>query len=145
MKLFISLITVLLQLMVCWPTTITEVQIIQPPIEQKMYKTYREDNDPRQDYINYAYQIWGMEHVILLECEREGWDPQIEWDWWDAAWLCQMNSRFHTIPAEYYSDPFFQIQYCFDKRQWWTKFYWPERDMSWEPCYLAVQKHFILK
>jgi len=141
MKLLISLTLILLQLSMCWTTIILADQE-QP---KQLYKTYREDDDPRQEIIHEAYNLWGMEHVLLLECEREWWDIYKKWDGWHAVWLCQVNDRFRNVPKEYYSDWHYQIKYCYKLRQWWTPFYWPTRDVKWQPCYLAAQKYFILK
>lgn len=92
-----------------------------------------------------AYDVWGMDEVIQIECENWNRDPFAKWDNWKANWLCQVNSDYYNIPKEYYEDRWFQIRYCNELRLWGTPFYWPSRVLkSWKKCYQEVQKRFTI-
>lgn len=118
--------------------------IIEP--EKKLYKKARADDDPRQKMIQDAYEIWGMDHVILIECENGGWNIEWKWDWWDSIWLCQINRRWHKPPIEFYTDYKVQLEYCLEKRMWWTLFYWPERiNKDWVMCMEYAKERFERK
>lgn len=97
-----------------------------------------------QQYVQRAYEVWWMDLVYLFECENWRRDPFARWDSWKAVWFCQMNSLYHNIPKSYYQDRWFQIDYCNQKRLWWTAFYWPTRKINWKACYLAVQNRFLI-
>ena len=116
-------------------------------LEKKLYKTWRAKEDPRQEYINETYKLWWIDLVVLFECEWHDRDISIKWDWWHAWWLCQMNDLYHNIPDQYYTDRRFQIEYCFEKRQWWTLFYWPDRadGVNWEKCMSYAKRNFYLE
>jgi len=116
----------------------------QPTI---IYKNGWSREDPRQELVQEAFDLGGMDHVILLECENNWWEYKTKGDWWHAVWLCQINNRFHNIPQQYYTDPHFQVQYCYKLRQWWTKFYWPQRPKSktdTEKCWSFSKKYFTI-
>ena len=82
-----------------------------------------------------AFEVGGIDLVILIECENGKRDPFAIWDSWHAHWLCQINDLYHkNIPQEYFDDWGFQIEYCNQKRLWWTKFYWPGRWVKWQRC-----------
>jgi len=99
--------------------------------------------DYRQELVNYAYKKWGMDLLILMECES--WmNPLNVWDGWDAYWLCQMNKRFHDIPNEYYQDRKYQVDYCYTKRLGGTRFYWPDRVIKWQKCSSYVRNRFTI-
>ena len=93
-----------------------------------------------------AYDIWGMDEVIQIECENWNWDPFARWDSWKAVWLCQMNELYNDLPQAYYDDWGFQIKYCNERRLGGTPFYWPSRKnkKTGVACYIEVQKRFLL-
>jgi len=62
----------------------------------------------------------------MIECES-AFTPTAVGDKWLAYGLCQMHKWYHSIPAEYYQDWGYQIDYCYDKRKGGTRFYWPNR------------------
>jgi len=112
-----------------------------------IYKNSRSREDPRQALVQEAYDIWWMDHIILLECENTWWDYKMAGDWWHAIWLCQANDRRHKLPSQFYIDPHFQVQYCYELRQWWTLFYWPQRPKSKtdaEKCWSYSKKYFTI-
>lgn len=112
----------------------------------EIYKENRNNDDPKQKMIQYAYEIWGMDHVILIECENSGWDINWKWDWWDSIWLCQINRRWHKPPIEFYIDYKVQVDYCLEKRKSWTLFYAPEmKNKEWIACMVYAKERFIFK
>ena len=130
--------------------TVTQCSVSKPiHIQDTVKWIYKQSwslDDPRQLLIQKAYDVWWMDQVILIECENTNRDYKARWDHWRAVWLCQINDRFHNIPDKYYDDPMFQIQYCYDKRQAGTKFYWPWR-ADWpdgEKCWSYSKKYFTI-
>ena len=91
-----------------------------------------------------AFELGWIDLVVLVECENGKRDPFAVWDWGDAHWLCQMNTNYHKIPQEYYDDWWFQIEYCNQKMQWGTKFYWPSRLIKWVKCSEYVLDRFTI-
>ena len=137
------ILLILLQLFICNP----QLTLNSPSIDGvTIHKNAWVHDDIRQSRIQHAYDVWWMDHVILLECENDQRDPNRRWDWWDAIWLCQINERWTTPPDIFYTDPIYQIDYCLEKRQWWTLFYWPWRQdkLSWERCRSYAKKRFTI-
>lgn len=123
-------------------------KVTENTVVNKIRHLWFSEDDYRQEIVNKAYAKWWLEFAILFDCES-GTSPVVVWDWWDAYWLCQMNKRFHNIPAEYYKDRWFQVDYCYGKRKSWTKFYWPYREIidkkTWKSlwqCKDYVKKRF---
>lgn len=108
--------------------------------------------DIRQKYVQYTYKLWGMREVIRNECENGSWNITTRWDSGKAVGLCQMNERFHKLPALYYTSWQTQVEYCHQKTEWWTKFYWPDRPLYNKKtgkyiwlCKDIVKSRFIFK
>lgn len=95
-----------------------------------------------QEMVQYAYEVWWIDLITLIECENWWWNTFAKWDGWHAHWLCQMNSNYHDIPAEYFKDRKFQIDYCNQKRLWWTVFYGPSRIVKWVKCSTRAKSQF---
>ena len=100
--------------------------------------------DNRQLIVNRAYELWGIDFVLMLECENGNRNPKAVWDGGHSYGLCQMNNRWHNIPSEYYNDWKFQLEYCYKKWNTWTKFYWPSRNIHGTKCSTYVRDRFIL-
>lgn len=100
--------------------------------------------DEKQKAVQYAYKLWGMDLVSIMECENGNRDVNAVWDNWHAFGLCQMNDRFHKIPQEYFWDWRVQVEYCYQKRKQWTKFYWPSRLIKWQRCSEYIKKRFTI-
>ena len=101
-------------------------------------------DDYRQEIVQYAYNMWGMDLVLVMECES--WmNPLNKGDHWKAFWLCQMNSIYNDIPDMYYKDWRFQVEYCAQKRKQWTPFYWPDRIIKGKKCSQYVLDRFKLE
>lgn len=121
-----------------WTSEVIENTI---PIVHKWFDT----SDIRQKYVQYAYKLWGIDFVTMLECENGNWDIKAVWDSWKAYWLCQMNTNYHKLP-EWYKDTWqIQIEYCYQKWSTWTRFYWPTRIIKWHRCSNYVLDRFILQ
>jgi len=109
-----------------------------------IHKWFKRD-DPKQKMVAYAYKLWWMDFVKLIECENWNWSIKAVWDSGKAFWLCQMNTNYHKLPAEYKTNWVVQVEYCYKKRKSWTKFYWPSRIVKWVKCSTYVKDRFILE
>ena len=109
-----------------------------------VHKWFARD-DIKQKYVQYAYKLWGMDFVKLIECENGNRNINAIWDSWKAFWLCQMNTNYHKLPAEYKTSWVVQIEYCYKKRKSWTKFYWPSRIVKGKKCSSYVSNRFYLE
>lgn len=115
-------------------------QVSTQQIEHSGYSSW----DRRQALIQKAYDLGWIDFVLMVECES-GWNPRAKWDSWRSYGLCQMNSRWHNIPNEYYESAEYQVDYCYNKRKGWTKFYWPQRKIKGQTCSDYVKSRFIIK
>ena len=102
-------------------------------------------NDLRQKMVAYAYKLWGLDFVKLIECENGNRDIKAIGDIGKAFWLCQMNTNYHKLPAEYKDNRVVQVEYCYKKWKWWTKYYWPNRKIKGVKCSTYVSDRFILE
>jgi hypothetical protein len=100
-------------------------------------------DDYRQAIVQRAYELGWMDFVIMIECES-WFNPKARGDSWKSVWLCQMNTRWHKLPQEYYDSWEYQIDYCYHKREGWTKFYWPNRKIKGQSCSNYVKSRFII-
>lgn len=102
------------------------------------------DEDQRQAIIQYAYDLWWLDFVLMIECENWNWSIKAKWDWWHAYGLCQMNDRWHKIPQEYFTSWEYQVEYCYKKWSTGTKFYGPDRKVKGQTCKNYVKNRFII-
>jgi len=95
-----------------------------------LHKWYNE-NDQIQKYVQYAYKIsnWNLDFVATLEAENWLRDPHrkamIKSE--DARWFCQLHRSWHKDVVDdprFWSDPYWQLEQCWNKYKGWTKFYW---------------------
>ena len=92
--------------------------------------------------MNYAWKLWGWDFVAVLECEASYGLNQL-WDNGHAHGICQVNDLYHKdIPAEYTTNWVVAVEYCYQKRSSWTKFYWPSRKIKWVRCSEYVKNRF---
>ena len=97
-----------------------------------------------QNIVNYAYKLWGMDFVYVLECENGSYRLDSVGDHWHAHGLCQMNDRYHKdIPADYTTNRVVAVEYCYKKWSTWTRYYWPDRKIKWVKCSEYVKNRFI--
>lgn len=101
--------------------------------------------DTKQKMVQRAYELWGLDFVVMIECENGAWNPIARWDSWKAVGLCQMNTRWHKLPQEYYDSWEYQLEYCYRKWSTHTVFYWPDRKIKWVKCKDYVKNRFIIK
>lgn len=112
----------------------------EKPIKHLWYS----DDSYVQEFVNYAYELWWIDFVTMIECENWRWTLDWTSDWWHSHWLCMINDRWHKIPDWFYTDYKIQIDYCYQKFIWWTKFYWPSRMIKWQRCSEYVKDRFVL-
>ena len=106
-----------------------------------VHKWFQRD-DERQQMINYAYKLGGIDFVTMIECENWNWSLTAKWDGWHALWLCQMNDRWHKVPEWYTTDWRVAVEYCYQKWSTHTKFYGPSRIIKWKKCANYVLDRF---
>lgn len=97
-----------------------------------------------QDYVNYAYNKWGIDFVKLIECENGRRDPYRVSSTHDH-WICQLHYSYNKsfIDSEDFHDVYKQIDYCYEKYKvnpnlW----YWPSRKINWQKCTDYVSTRF---
>lgn len=122
-----------------WLEKITEEKAV--PIVHKWFKS----DDDRQKMVQYAYKLGGIDFVTMIECEN--WQRKLDarWDGWKAYWLCQINTRYHSLPEWYLDTWQVQVEYCYQKWSSGTKFYWPTRKIKGQTCSNYVLDRFILE
>ena len=94
--------------------------------------------------VQYAYSLWWLDFVTLIECENWNRNIHAVGDSWKAYWLCQINTNYHRLPENFKTDWRVQIEECYRKRKWWTRFYWPSRIVKGVKCYKYVQSRFTI-
>ena len=118
---------------------------IKPLTQQEIVlHNWYEYNSDVQNYVNYAYNIWGMDFVKLIECENGTWDPKKVSSTHDH-WLCQLNYSYNKkfINSADFSDPYKQLDYCYEKYKVNPKLrYWPNRKIKWKKCSDYVDDRF---
>ena len=123
------------------PRVRTEVQ--QESITHNWYAT----DSVIQDYVNYAYEIWGIDFVKLIECENGRWDPKRVSKTHDHG-LCQLHYSYNKkfIDSPEFKDPYKQLDYCYEKYKTNPELrYWPDRKINWEKCSDYVNDRFDIK
>ena len=124
---------------------------IQKEIEQQMlneilvHKWYSY-GAKMQDYVNYAYHLWWIEFVKLIECENGRWDPNRVSKTNDRG-LCQLNYKFNKkfINSPDFADPYKQLDYCYEKYKINPNLrYWPKRKIEGKKCSDYVSNRFSI-
>ena len=101
--------------------------------------------DSRQEIVQEAYDLWGIDFVALIECENGNRDPKATWDYGKSHWLCMLNTRWHKEPlSPSWNDWRNQISVCFEKWKGGTKFYWPSRLIWGKRCSEVAKNRFYL-
>ena len=99
--------------------------------------------DSRQEIVQEAYDLWGIDFVALIGCENGNRDPKATWDYGKSHWLCMLNTRWHKEPfSPSWNDWHNQLIVCFEKWKWGTKFYWPSRLIWGKRCSELAKKRF---
>ena len=113
--------------------------------EQKIRHSWFRKDDQRQQIVQYAYQLWGMNLITMMECENGNRDIKIRGDGGYSVGICQIHTRYHRLPAEYYTSRQTQVELCNQKRKNWTKFYWPSRIVQGQKCSDFAKKRFYFE
>ena len=123
----------------------TKIQQIQPSTQQEIIlHNWYAYNSNVQSYVNYAYNVWWMDFVKLIECENGTWDPKKVSSTHDH-WLCQLNYSYNKkfINSTDFSDPYKQLDYCYEKFKVNPKLrYWPNRKIKGKKCSDYVEDRF---
>ena len=99
--------------------------------------------DYRQEIVQEAYDLWGLDFVSLIECENGQWLTGAVGDYGKSHWLCMLNTRWHKEPfSSDWNDWRNQLSVCYSKLKWGTKFYWPQRLIWGKKCWEVVKKRF---
>lgn len=101
-------------------------------------------NDPRQDMVWYAYKLWWIEFVALIECEDWNRDIKKKWDHGYALGLCQLNKRWHKRTEDYINKRQSQVEVCYWKWTHHTKFNGPYRKINGVLCKDYVLDRFVI-
>jgi hypothetical protein len=114
-----------------------------PDIIHLWYNT----EDPRQLYVQYAYKLWGIDFVTLIECENGRRDPNRISKTQDYG-LCQLHYSYNKkfINSEDFKDPYKQLDYCYEKYKINPKlWYGPNRKIKGQKCSSYVLDRFKIK
>lgn len=112
--------------------------------EKITHKWFSED-DEKQQMVQYAYKLWWIDFVKMIECENWNRNPNAIGDSGKAFWLCQINTNYHRLPEWYKENWKVQVEECYRKRSTWTRFYWPSRKVKGTSCANYVSDRFILE
>ena len=121
-----------------------DVQLVQQEQQEVILHNWYASDSVIQDYVNYAYNLWGIEFVKLIECENWKWDPKRVSSTRDY-WLCQLNYRYNKkfINSSDFADPYKQMDYCYEKYQINPNLrYWPNRKIKGQKCSDYVSDRF---
>jgi len=118
---------------------------VQQPIQyETIVHNWYDKNSVIQDYVNFAYNLWGMDFVKLIECENGTRNPKRVSKTHDY-WLCQLNYKYNKkfINSEEFKDPYSQLTYCYEKYKINPKLrYWPNRRIEGKKCSDYVSNRF---
>lgn len=119
-----------------------------------IHKWFAEDS-PVQLYVQYAYEIWGMDLVTTIECENGTWNMYRQstvvknWKREESYWFCQIHRPDHKEIVDnplFRSDYKWQLDRCAELLKWGTTFYWKTtRKIKWIACPKYVESRFILQ
>lgn len=123
----------------------SEVQQPIPSGSKITHKGFPADSNV-QNIVRYAYKLWWWDFVAVLECENGSYRLDSVGDSGHAHGLCQMNDRYHKdIPADYTTNWVVAVEYCYQKRKGWTRFYGPQRIIKGQRCSNYVKSRFIFE
>ena len=132
-----------------WATTVIETAneddnpLFKLKYDGVLFHMWFNESDYKQTLVQYAYKLWGLDFVYMLECENGNRDIHAIGDSGHSYWLCQINDRWHkNFPSDFMENWIVQIEYCYQKRTTGTKFYWPSRIVHWTKCEKYVRDRF---
>ena len=123
-----------------------------------IHKWFAEDSIV-QKYVQYAYEIWWMDLVTILECENWTWDMYRQssvvknWKREESYWFCQIHRPSQPDIVDnplFRSDYKWQLDRCKEIRDrelndWRIRFYAQKRKIKWVLCPKYVESRFIIK
>ena len=118
-------------------------------ITHKWFATW----DGRQQMVQYAYEIWGMDLVTLIECENGTWSQYRQssvvknWKREKSFWFCQISQVYHpeiVNTDEFWNNWKWQLDKCNELMKGGTAFYGRDRKIKWVKCSTYVKDRFIL-
>lgn len=116
--------------------------------QSKFIKKEWNEDDERQEMINYAFTLGWYDLVALIECENANRDPFRKAYWnEDSRGLCMINRRRHKDIVDsptFWNDWRFQIDKCSQLMKWWTAFYGRNRQINGMKCSEYVKNRFSL-
>ena len=124
-------------------------------ITTKITHKWFASDSPVQLFVQYAYEIWGMDLVTTIECEngtrnmyRQS-DVIRNWKREESYGFCQIHRPDHTEIVDnplFRSDWKWQLDRCKELLEWWTIFYGRNtRKIKWIACPKYVEDRFILE
>ena len=108
--------------------------------------TWFSPSDERQTIVQYAYKLWGIDFVTMIECENGLRDPYRVSDTNDH-WICQLHYPYNKefIDSDSFKDVYSQLDYCYEKWKINPKlWYWPNRKIKGQLCKDYVLDRFII-
>lgn len=100
-----------------------------------------------QDYVQYAWEISDkdLNFLTMMDCENGTRDTHRRGDGGKSLGLCQLHGYRHkeVFDPEFKSDWKLQINICYEKWKYGTKFYWPDRLVKWWRCWEVVKDRFL--
>lgn len=106
-----------------------------------------------QQYVQYAYEIWGIDLVTLIDCENGTWDMYRQssvvknWKRERSFWFCQISQVYHpeiVNTDEFWNNWKWQLDRCRELMNWWTAFYGRDRKIKGVKCSKYVLDRFII-
>ena len=119
---------------------------VEFPREILYHRGFAEE-DIRQAYVHYAYDLGWLEFVKMIECENGNRDPNKISKTKDYG-ICQLNLRYNKdfILSQNYHNIFSQIDYCYWKWKINPKLrYGPDRKIQGQKCSDYVSNRFYFK
>lgn len=104
-----------------------------------------------QQYVQYAYEIWGIDLVTTIECENWTRDSHRQssvvknWVREKSFGYCQISQIYHpeiVNDPQFWNDWQWQIRKCNELLRWGTKFYARNRIIKWQKCTSYVMNRF---
>lgn len=126
----------------------TSQKTVKYPSGAKITHTGYPINSIVQQYVQYTYDMWGMDLVIIMQCEQSR-QPWLQSKSESSYWLCQIywpDHRDIINDSRFWTDWKWEVEQCSILMKWWTKFFWPKRidKKNWQPCYINAQKYFTI-
>lgn len=122
----------------------TQEEVEQQVLKEILVHNWYSYGAKMQDYVNYAYHLWWIEFVKLIECENGRWDPKRISKTNDRG-LCQLNYKYNKrfINSPDFADPYKQLDYCYEKYKINPNLrYWPKRKIEGKKCSDYVSNRF---